>query len=159
MLSQSVGHADETNSIYIPPVEISIDRSHTRWVWASMVDLSSDLSATGGVEHTLSSCQHEFLSLLLNVELHSIKKNRDYIYRILRGSCGIHHCSMTLHMHWQTCCCIYSGLLFDHYVMFAHYEWSLITLSYEHTWNVNTRIFPIRTGCIPSIWETQHRQC
>ena len=37
-----------------------------------MVDL---VSATGGGEHTLSSCQHEFLSLLLNIELHSRKKN------------------------------------------------------------------------------------
>ncbi len=138
MVSQSVGHADETNSIYTPPVEISIDWSHThRWVWASMVDFSSDVSATGGAKHTLSSCQHEFFCLLLNVELHSRRKNRDYIYWMLRGSCGVHHCSMALHTHWQTCCCIYSGLLLDHYVMFAHYESSLISLSYEHTWNVN----------------------
>ena len=43
-------------------------------------DFSSDVSATGGAEHTLSSCQYEFFCLLLNVELHSRRKNRDYIY-------------------------------------------------------------------------------
>jgi hypothetical protein len=46
---------------------------------SSMVDFSAlgDVSARGA-EHALSSCQHGFLSLLLNIELHSRKKNTKY---------------------------------------------------------------------------------
>jgi hypothetical protein len=60
---------------------------------------------------------------LVNMKRRSAWKKEEC--QVKRCSCGVHHCSMALHMHWQTFCCIYSGLLFDRYVRCANYEWSL----------------------------------